>query len=164
MAIVYRVMRGDGADLLTAPSQDEDTPIAGVVSTLSLGLPLACGGRYQGRFSIDPVVRLKQKAVHAIAFGSNYASPFLHCTKSWPVAVHKLLAAKEAKAYLVKIDVVGLSGAQAGIRRASADSGSQPGSGSRPGSGWQPASLPVGCPVVIDMSTLQAQQAGEGKR
>lgn len=147
-------MRGDGFDLITAPSQDEDFPIAGVASTLSLGQPLS----YQGRFSNDLVVRFKQKAMHAIAFGSKYMSPFLHCTKSWAVAVQKCLAAKEANAYLVKIDVVGLSGAQPGIRRASADSGSQP------GSGWQPASLPAGCPVVIDMSTLQAQQAGEGKR
>jgi hypothetical protein len=153
VAIVYRVMRGDGADLLTAPSQDEDTPIAGVASTLSLGQPLS----YQGRFSNDLVVRFKQKALHAIAFGSKHMSPFLHCTKSWAVAVQKYLAA-EANAYLVKIDMVGLSGAQPGNRCASADSGSQP------GSGWQPASLPAGCPVVIDMSTMQAQQAGEGKR
>ena len=162
MAIVYRVTRGDGFDLIAAPSQDEDFPIVGVASTLSLGQPLS----YQGHFSNDLVVRFKQKAVHAIAFGSKYASPFLHCTKSWAVAVQKCLAAKEANAYLVKIDVVGLSGAQPGIRRASADSGSRPGSGSgsQPGSGWQPASLPAGCPVVIDMSTMQAQQAGEGKR
>jgi hypothetical protein len=161
VATVYRVMRGDGFDLIAAPSQDEDFPIVGVASTLSLGQPLS----YQGRFSNDLVVRFKQKALHAIAFGSKYMSPCLHCTKSWAVTVQKYLVV-EANAYLVKIDVVGLSGAQPGIRRASADSGSQPGSGSgsQPGSGWQPASLPAGCPVVIDRSTLQAQQAGEGKR
>ena len=50
------------------------------VSTIGRGTKVRPGGSFQGRFSEDPVVRYRQKAMHAIAFGSNYTSPFLHAT------------------------------------------------------------------------------------
>ena len=89
--------------------------------------------------------------MHAIAFGSNYRSPFLHTTKSLAVAAKKLHDSRDANAYMVKIDLVGLSGSQRGLH-----SGSQPGlhSGSQPGA--QPDEEN---PVVVDMSTDQRQKA-----
>ena len=146
---VYRVMKGDYSDfLLPARSQDSlDVPV--VTSTLSLGMPLRHGGNFQGRFSEDPVVRYRQQVMHAIAFGSNYDSLFLHCTKSLAVAVKKLGMARPG-AYLVKIDLHGLSGSQPVLQRGSA--------GQRGVSGFQPATPN---PVVIDMSSDRHQKVGE---
>ena len=80
--------------------------------------------------------------MHAIAFGSNYRSPFLHTTKSFAVAVSKLNSSRDRDSYLVKIDLVGLSGSQpdAADQPVAAVSGSQP--------------------VVVDVSTKKRQEAG----
>lgn len=148
MIEVYRVMRSDGDDLLIpARSQDDLEVPAGVTSTLSLGIPVARGGSFQGRFSEDPVLRYRQRAMHAIAFGSNYTSPFLHCTKSLVVAVAKLHKSGQAGSYLVKINLAGLSGSQPAPGRA----GMKSASGSQPG---EPN------PVVVDMSSDKSQKAG----
>ena len=145
VTVVYRCMRGDGEDLLLPARSQADAPPV-VASTLSGGRTLQHGGSFRGRFSDDPALRFKQKAMHAIAFGSQYATPFLHCTKSLAVAAQKLRAARERGAYLVKIDLVGLSGSQPELRRGGAPCGSQPAPDH---------------PVVVDMSSQRAQQAGE---
>ena len=141
LTAVYRCMRGDGEDLLV-PALSQDISPSDVTSTLSLGMRVQHGGDFRGSWSNDPVVRFKQKAMHAIGFGSNYTSPFLHTTKSFAVAVSKLNSSRDRDAYLVKIDLVGLSGSQpdAADQPVAAVSGSQP--------------------VVVDVSTKKHQEAG----
>ena len=87
--------------------------------------------------------------MHAIAFGGQYTSPFLHATKSLATAVKKLRDAKGGgKPYIVRIDLTGLSGSQPVLDRGPGGS-----------SGSRPASYVPG-PVVIDMSTDKMQKAG----
>ena len=89
--------------------------------------------------------------MHSIAFGLNYTSPFLHTTKSLQKALERLRSTRDEQAYVVKIDLVGLSGSQRGPP---GKFGSQPDAGQGE-FGSQPEN-----PVVIDMSSDRHQKAG----